>query len=195
MAAPVLRTVDELFRDCVVNRPDATIISYPSSGNDFVNYTCSQVGAMVDRAARRYSKILPKIRATSNDPRITVALLGVTNLDYVVSYLALQRLGLTCLFLSTRLQEQAFLHLFNTTNCEVVLVQPQYMAIMERTKKLKEGAALTILPMANFEYISSPQSDDGEALPTNLDPEKETLEAGWIIHSSGSKYSALLWVS
>jgi acyl-CoA synthetase (AMP-forming)/AMP-acid ligase II len=189
-----VRTIDELLRDCVVNRPDTAIISYPSSGNEFVDYTYAQINEMVDRAARRYSKILPKIRATSDDPRITVAVLGISNFSYIITYFALQRLGLTCLFLSTRLQENAFLHLFNTTNCDVVLAQPQFMAIMERTKKLKEDA-LAVLPMADWEYVSSSQSDDGEPLPTTLDPEKETLEAGWIIHSSGSKCSVPSWIA
>jgi acyl-CoA synthetase (AMP-forming)/AMP-acid ligase II len=187
MSAPVIRSIDEMFRACVTNHADKIILSYPSSGNDFVDYTASQLGSMVERAARRYSKILPKIRKTSDDPRITVALLGVTNLEYIVSYLALQRLGLTCLFLSTRLQENAFLHLFKATNCEAVLAQPSFMTIMERTKKLKEDP-LEILPMVTFEYILSPQSDDEELLPTKVDPEKEMTESGWIIHSSGSNF-------
>ncbi|KAA8896205.1 hypothetical protein FN846DRAFT_893478 [Sphaerosporella brunnea] len=183
--AQKFRSVDEMFRSCTEANPDTVILGYPSTGNEFVDYTCGQLEIMVQRAARRYSKALPKIRKTSDDPHITVAVLGVTNLEYIITYLALQRLGLTCLFLSTRLQENAFLHLFDATHCEVVLAQQSFQAIMERAKALKEDP-LDILPMVDFEYIQSAHSDDREPLVAEIDPEKETTQSGWIIHSSGS---------
>jgi hypothetical protein len=42
--------------------------------------------------------------------------------------------------------------------------------------------------MVALENIQTVQPDDGEPLSTEIDPEKETNEAGWIIHSSGSKF-------
>lgn len=180
-----IRTIDELVRKTAEDSPEATILTYSSNGVDFTSYTSTDLDVMTHRTALAYSKVLPTIRKSSDDASTVVAILGATNVEYIMTYLALQRLGLTVLFLSTRLAAPAYLHLFQKTNCSVVLAQPAYLSVLEQTKELKNGE-LQIIPMLEPTYITSAQADDSHPLPCEIDPAKENDKIGWIIHSSGS---------
>jgi acyl-CoA synthetase (AMP-forming)/AMP-acid ligase II len=112
-----IRTIDELVQTRAITHANIPILSYPNDGHNYVDHTASELNSMTQRVAQRYVKILPKLRKTSDDPRLIVAVLGTTSIEYIITYLALQRLGLTCLFLSTRLVVPAYLYLLEETGC------------------------------------------------------------------------------
>uniref|UniRef100_U4LLH7 Similar to Linear gramicidin synthase subunit D acc. no. Q70LM4 n=1 Tax=Pyronema omphalodes (strain CBS 100304) TaxID=1076935 RepID=U4LLH7_PYROM len=180
-----IHTIDELLRDTAAKHPDATILSYFSDVTKSETYSASDLNLMSQRCALWYSKVLPKIRKSSDDAPLVVAILGPTNVEYIATYLALQRLGITVLFLSTRLAPPAYLHLFQKTKSNVVIAQPAFQTVMSQTKELMNGD-LTVIPMLDHSYITTPNADDSSSLPCSIDPAKEYNRLGWIIHSSGS---------
>ncbi|KAI5814930.1 hypothetical protein BZA77DRAFT_371224 [Pyronema omphalodes] len=179
-----IHTIDELLRDAAAKHPDATLLSYFTGSSKSEKYSASDLNLMSQRSALWYSRVLPKIRKTSDDAPIVVAILGPTNVEYISTYLALQRLGITVLFLSTRLAAPAYHHLFQKTKSNVVITQPAFMTVMGQTNELMNGN-LAIIPMLDHAYITNPNVDSSP-LPCNLDPAKEYNRLGWIIHSSGS---------
>ena len=107
---PTPRTITELISVRAKQLPEEPILGYPSEGIDYVEYTFSQLDTLSLRASQLYSSRLP-LRTRSDEDAQVVALLGVSNLDYVITALALTRLGFTVLFLSTRISEVAYLSL------------------------------------------------------------------------------------
>jgi acyl-CoA synthetase (AMP-forming)/AMP-acid ligase II len=139
---------------------------------------------MTDRAAKTYSKLVPH-RKTSANPTYVIALLGSSNLEYLTSYLALQRLGLTTLFLSTRLADPAFEHLLRTCKCSHVIAQNSFHPAMRRIRE--KITYLKIYPLIDFATITAPRSElDRELLDIHIDPAQESGKPSHIIHSSGS---------
>ncbi|KAI5805795.1 hypothetical protein EDC01DRAFT_700856 [Geopyxis carbonaria] len=177
-----LLTVDDYLRSRAANNGDKPMLSYAiEGGNGWTEYSYSEMHKLVDIYATAYNQQLPQ-RSTSDDPRITIALLGPTNLEYILSFLALQRLGLTCLFLSTRLGDPAYAHLFSKCECSHVIVAPSFQATIDRVAALRPG--LQSVPLKGIDSVDLHAAHT--ELELRLDPEKENRSAGWIIHSSGS---------
>jgi acyl-coenzyme A synthetase/AMP-(fatty) acid ligase len=87
----------------------------------------------VNRAALYYRDILPRGNETGG-MKLTIGMLGVSSFEYIITFLALQRLGLSSLLLSTRLADNAFEHLLETCECDQVIVQPAFKPAMSRVK-------------------------------------------------------------
>lgn len=82
---------------------DRPIVAYPHEGTDYVDWTPKQLDALVERAAVHYSAIVPQ-RVSSDDAVQVVGLLGNSDLDYLVAFLAISRLGHSALLLSSTLR-------------------------------------------------------------------------------------------
>lgn len=134
---------------------------------------------MATATAKHYVDQGLPLRRTSDDPRYIVGLVSVTNLSDVITYFALMRLGVTLLFLSTRISEPAYAHLLNVTDCKYVIYSDELKSTMMRVQK--PAGFKGLIPL-----ISDPRIQLNGELDVSLDPEKEDLEAGWIIHSSGT---------
>lgn len=113
-----------------------------------------------------------------------VGLLGPSDLDYLITLLAVSRLGHTVLFLSTRISEDAVVSLIQATNATTLLFNESYRTlaagVQERTR-------------ASTGLIHSPKNDspstssENQRLPQHqLDGTSENKHVCWIIHSSGS---------
>ncbi|OQD84953.1 hypothetical protein PENANT_c011G11440 [Penicillium antarcticum] len=159
-----------------------SIVAYPSSGIDFDYYTPRQLDNFVEAASVTLSKVIPQ-RRTSEDPVQVVGLLGLSDFEYMITLLAISRLGHTVLLLSTRIAEDAYVSLVESTSASSLIAHPKFQSIgekvAERTKIVLHDALC-------------PEKYDGSAasvtkLPSsNLDGTKEASNICWIIHSSGS---------
>jgi hypothetical protein len=109
-----IQTVDALVRHRARMFPHATIVAYPSSGVDFVDYSMQQLHVFAYRVAWYYQTFIPT-RTNSNAKLTTVALLGPSNLKYAITMLALTKLGHTVLFLSSSISKIAIESLIETT--------------------------------------------------------------------------------
>ncbi len=179
------RTIDELIRQRAQDGPEEAIISYPSAGIAYADYTPRQLDVFDFRVAQRYKSIIPQ-RASSSDPETVVGLLGPSNFEYFISILALTKLGHTVLFLSTRISTAAYTSLLQTTGATRILVDSSFRAVAEQVKK--GLPLLQISDIARSVAYDGPLTDDDvdTRMDCLLDPAVESSKVAWIIHSSGS---------
>lgn len=180
------RTIDELLRQISSEKSRDPILSYPSSGIDYVDYTASQLDVLALRTAKHYSSFLPQ-RKSSSDSESVVALLGPSNFEYLISILALTKLGHSVLFLSTRISIAAYVSLFQQTGANYLLIDPSFRATAQNvqetlpTLQVNEIIRKTVCSM----FLKNDDDVDIE-LCAHLDLDIESRKIAWIIHSSGS---------
>lgn len=190
--ASVPLTIDHLLSLRAEQIPDTPLIAYPSPGSEYRKYTARQLNAFAYQAAKRYSKFLP-LRTSSSSPERVVALLGVSNFDYVISMLGLSKLGMTMLLLSTRISDDAYRHLIEKTNCSHVLVQGAFEKTISRVREGFPRPLSVFLMAESSSFDSSVVPEREKFLPAEdtrfgmrFNPVEERDKRAWIIHSSGS---------
>ncbi|GAD98608.1 NRPS-like enzyme [Paecilomyces variotii No. 5] len=181
------RTIDELVRLQAKVIPDNHIISYPSSGTLYVDYNLRQLSVFAHRVAQRYRHAFPP-RADSSQKASVVALMGVSELDYIVTMLALTKLGHSVLLMSPRLTKPAYAHLMTTAGSTQLVYNP---AFKQKAIELQEEfQELVAEEMANHEHyghpVSSLDASSDTLMTPDLDLDSETSQVAWIFHSSGS---------
>jgi acyl-CoA synthetase (AMP-forming)/AMP-acid ligase II len=115
-------------------------------------------------------------------------MLGPSNLEYLITMLALNKLGHTALLLSTRIPQVAVESLVNATGATAVVADGRFIELADSVSK--SIPTLQSLPIAGrdiFEY--SIKAHGNTQLDGHLDPEIETENIAWIIHSSGMSLS------
>ncbi|VUC21837.1 unnamed protein product [Clonostachys rosea] len=178
-----LRTVDSLVRRRAAHHPSSHIVSYPSTGIQFVDYTMQQLDVFAWRVAKYYEKDIPIRVSSSEKPRV-VALLGPSNLEYLVTLLALTKLGHTALLLSTRIPQPAIESLLSSTGSSVLLSDARYQDMAEKVQDSMGTEIFNIVGRSAFEFPIEAHSDT--RFDSHLDPAIETNNIAFIIHSSGS---------
>ena len=181
---PAPRTISELISIRARQLPDEHILGYPSHDAEYVEYTFAQLEALSLEAAEIYSQQLP-VRSKSNEDARVIALLGLSNLDYVIATLALTRLGFTVLFLSTRISDTAYLSLLDATRCSNIIVDKAFRGKGETLASSSES--LSTHDIVTYEQYASAKASStrSSSLPT-FDLDLESTKIAWIIHSSGS---------
>ncbi|KAE8144399.1 hypothetical protein BDV25DRAFT_134707 [Aspergillus avenaceus] len=177
-------TVDELVRSRASQGANQPVIYYPRSGIDFVEYPLRQLNIYAFRVAGAIAARVPPRDSSKETPNV-VALLGTSDLSYLVMLLAVAKLGHTGLLLSTRMSVDAYVSLLEKTNSRHIFIHSAFRAVAEEVKRRLPDLLIDEIPEKNsFHY---PISDD---VDTNmvpwLDPVVESKYIAWIIHSSGS---------
>lgn len=173
------RTVDELIclRAQESGRED-DVIAYPDMSTSYVGYSPIQLNTLVETAASHYANVIPQ-RSSSDEPVQVVGLLGVSDLNYLIAFLAVLRLGHTALLLSTRITTEAYQSLLRTTKATVLLHGEDFAD----TVSSLQSSGTTLSSSGILDVKSVPP----RTLPrANLDLERETHNVSFIIHSSGS---------
>jgi thioester reductase-like protein len=172
------RTLDELLRHRAKATPGVPIVAFPTTAqpDSYQSHTASQLDEYTHRAAQQYRTLFGNRERNSREQ--VVALLALSDLDYLVAQLALGRLGFTVLCLSTRLSPEAIISLLQSTNCHHILYSAAFQAKVESVS-------------ARHRLHSSVLFDayrDGPLVEVNidLDAEQETNASCNILHSSGS---------
>lgn len=178
-------TIDELLRQRSLNSPQCPLVAYPSDGTDYIDYTGQQLDVYAYRVAKHYAKTIEP-RKSSSEPAKVVGLLAPSDIDYLVSALALSKLGMTVLFLSTRISDEAYRSLLQSTKCNDIVVS---LALQQRLVRIQsQRPELNVQVVATSSVYSYPfkENDLHTALDQNLDHSVENQNVAWIIHSSGS---------
>lgn len=179
-------TVDQLVRKRARTHAHHVVVSYPSSGVEYVDYTMQQLDVFAYRVAKAYEAHVPPRTTSSEKPRV-VALLGPSNLDYLVTMLALTKLGHTVLFLSTRITQEAVDSLILTTGASFFLYDPRYSAVVEAARSSVTGlGAAEIANGSKYDFTVDVYTDTN--LTSGLDSATETNYNVFIIHSSGTSF-------
>jgi acyl-coenzyme A synthetase/AMP-(fatty) acid ligase len=85
----------------------------------------------VEAASVTFSKVIPQ-RSSSEDPVEVVGLLGPSDFEYMITLLAISRLGHTVLLLSTRIAEDAYVSLVENTSASFLIVHPKFQTMGEK---------------------------------------------------------------
>lgn len=129
-----------------------------------------------------YSRTIPQ-RRKSTDPVLVVGLLGPSDFEYLITLLAISRLGHTVLLLSTRIAEEAYVSLVETTKASFLVTYPAFQstgANVSRRTGITEVFVISSLDASSPEVLSA-------RLPSvELDGPTENKHITWVIHSSGS---------
>jgi hypothetical protein len=159
-----IRTVDALVRHRARLHPDAIIVSY--------------------RVARHYQTFIP-IRTSSKVSPTTVAVLGPSNFDYLVTMLALTKLGHTVLFLSTRISQLAVESLIETTGATYLLADTRFLQLASEVQT--NNLSLQVSSIAESSHFDFPIEIHADTrMDYQLDPAIEEANNIYIIHSSGT---------
>ncbi|KAL1617192.1 putative NRPS-like protein biosynthetic cluster [Diplodia seriata] len=182
------RTVDELMRSRSRTDPDLPLISYPSSGIEYVDYTPRQLDIFAYRVAQVYKQLIPQ-RTSSHEKPAVVGLLGPSNLEYLITMLALTKLGHTVMFQSTRISQEAHASLLNATGSRHMVIDASFADVAAALKR-DNTPDLSVIPIAGPEVYSQPITEADHRLDTRMDRQldvpTEQGHVAWIIHSSGS---------
>ncbi|RSL55384.1 hypothetical protein CEP54_009414 [Fusarium duplospermum] len=155
-----------------------------SSGINYADYTLQQLDVFAWRVAKYYEPELP-IRTSPSQKPTVVAMLGPSNLEYLITMLALKKMGHTALLLSTRIPQIAVESLVNETGATAIIADGRFVELADNVSKtIPTLQSLRIAGRDAFEYPIEAHGDT--QLDAHLDPEVETQNIAWIIHSSGS---------
>ena len=113
-----------------------------------------------------------------------MALLAPSNLDFIVSFFALSRLGYTVFCLSLRIAPKAIIYLLQKTN-SVTIVQGQSAQIDSKLQKVNEDWPVKSLRLPSRSDYDRPLSDE-PSFVRQYDRHEENGSIALIIHSSGS---------
>ena len=113
-----------------------------------------------------------------------MALLAPSNLDFIVSFFALSRLGYTVLCLSLRITPTAIINLLQVTN-SVTIVQGHSPHIDATLQKVNKDWPVKSLRLPTRSDYDRPPCDEPRFV-REFDREEENGRMALIIHSSGS---------
>lgn len=177
-------TIDELVRHRASLGPAQPKISYPRAGIDYVDYTLHQLDVFAYRVAKVIAATVPPRTSSSQTPPV-VALLGSSDLSYLVILLALSKLGHSVLLLSPRISIEAYASLMERSQSRHIFT---HLSLRDTANELGERIhGLHVADIPGKESYDYPITDNvGTNLVPHLDREIESRNISFIIHSSGS---------
>ncbi|KAL4781790.1 hypothetical protein BJX76DRAFT_369564 [Aspergillus varians] len=178
-----LCTINDILLHRIPHPPDAPLVGYPQSSHgisDYTFYAAKDLDRFANGAVQALQASgLPKF-SDAIENRV-VAILGASNLDYIVSLFALSRLGYAVLLLSTRLSTEAYSNLLAKTNCNYII----YSSATDRAVSSIRDAVPGVNAFSLPEYSAYSKCIQSSDLQFTRQP---GLARKWafIIHSSGS---------
>ncbi|KAF5863750.1 hypothetical protein ETB97_009385 [Aspergillus alliaceus] len=181
-----LHVLDDLIRLRAADPIQLPILAYPKPSHDdttsYEYFTGQDLDCMVDQTVS--TLIDYGFKPPRNDGAI-VALFTLSDLNMVVTFFALSRLGYTVMMLSPRLSAAACVSLLDMVGCDTILYgqTPSIRATMGEILRLKLIACRPIIQRPALDG-----SDETEVLVLrkNRNPEVQKQKIALILHSSGS---------
>ncbi|EAW06690.1 putative NRPS-like enzyme [Aspergillus clavatus NRRL 1] len=177
-------TVDEFVRHRASLASSQPVISYPRAGIEYVDYPLRQLDVFAFRVAKAITAQAPPRKVSSEKPAV-IALLGPSNLDYLVMLLAVTKLGHAGLLLSTSISTEAYASLLEKTGSKHIFVHASLRQTAEVLRLRIPGLHIDEIPTQEVYDYPAPCDVDTNLTP-HLDSEVESQHIAWIIHSSGS---------
>ncbi|KAH8819123.1 putative NRPS-like enzyme [Xylogone sp. PMI_703] len=179
MSSNSYHTIDELLRTQGGRDSGQSVLFYPSSGVNYVGYSALQLDTYALRVAQLYMPTIPARKSSGEKPAV-IALLGVSDFDYVITLLALTKLGHTVMLLSPRLTKPAYRRLLSDTGAKHIVFQQAF------EDKIYDFPDVVRIPIAKQVAYDGPISQDDTNLTPSFDMSTESQNTAWIFHSSGS---------
>ncbi|KAK2597269.1 hypothetical protein N8I77_013129 [Diaporthe amygdali] len=181
-------TLNDVLETRALTHPDRPLISYPKNETDLVDYTGTELDQLTRRVAVLAAQALGGLGLNHDDRldqrKLVVAIVGISSFEYYLTFLSLQRLGITTVFISPRLADSGYIHLLKETRCDIAIASGSSYTTLER---LQNNGSLpesfTLLPMINAQVLSE-QCDTIDT--SNFKPLCFDRAPGFIIHSGGT---------
>ncbi|RAQ57716.1 NRPS-like enzyme [Aspergillus flavus] len=181
-----LHVLDDLIRLRAADPVQLPILAYPKPSNDdeasYEYFTGQDLDCMVDQTMS--TLIDCGFKPPRNDGAV-VALFTLSDLNMVVTFFALSRLGYTVMMVSPRLSAAACVSLLDMVGCDTILYgqTPSIRATMGEILRLKLVACRPIIQRPS---LDAPQETDVLVLHRTRNPEVQKQKIALILHSSGS---------
>jgi acyl-CoA synthetase (AMP-forming)/AMP-acid ligase II len=192
-----LKVLDDIIQHRAADDPPAPILAYPRTERsvaDFEYFTGKDLDRLIDGAVKRMIvlglepvcpvEVKPASPNKLQNGRKTVGVLAPSNLDFIVSFFALSRLGYTVLALSLRIAPTAVANLLNETDCVHVL-HGHTQQILSTVQAVQEILPATSLPIPVRSDYDRPLSNEPRFV-REYDRDAENGRIAVIMHSSGS---------
>lgn len=181
-------TLNDVLETRALTHPDRPLISYPKNETDLVDYTGAELDQLTRRVAVHAAQALGKLGLNHGDgldqKKLVVAIVGISSFEYYLTFLALQRLGITTVFISPRLADPGYIHLLKETRCDIAVASGTSFTTLERLRKNGSlSESFTLLPMIDAHFLNQKCDtiDSTDFRPLCFDP-----APGFIIHSGGT---------
>lgn len=112
----------------------------------------------------------------------TIGLLGLSNLEYMITMFALSRLGYTVFLLSPRLAHEALTNLLASTGCQTICYAPNLEATVNIIDNIDASRRLPILKREDYYHVAT----DKPLTQATGDKTLMKQKIAFIMHSSGS---------
>ncbi|OGM51363.1 putative NRPS-like enzyme [Aspergillus bombycis] len=181
-----LHVLDDLIRLRAADPVQLPILAYPKPSNDdatsYEYFTGQDLDCMVDQTVSALMEC--GFRPPRNDGSV-VALFTLSDLNMVVTFFALSRLGYTVMMLSPRLSAAACVSLLDMVGCDTILYgqTPSIRATMGEILRLK---LIACRPITQRPSLDVPQETDVLVLHRTRNSEVQKQKIALILHSSGS---------
>ena len=177
--------VDDLLSRHAKEESETALIAYPvnaKTASSFKVYTARELEGLVSNATMiLVENGLTRQTGLDGDPAI-VGLLGRSDLEYLVTLLALSRLCYTVLLLSPRLTLDAYLSLINETNCNDLVHSWEYTA---KVDEIKHGSSLRSWNILSQDDLKKHPLRRNTYSGESREP-YQGQKTAFILHSSGS---------
>lgn len=182
------RTIDELIRKCHEDNPERIAVVFDSANGSTSKYSTRDLDILAYDAALQYCQKLPARTSSAAQPDV-VGLLGIPDFNYLVTMLALAKLGHATLLLSPRLPGPAYEHLLRNSKAKAIIAQPSFDSTI--------GEVTNALPHLIVEHVYEADSSHSSKCQASLTPKHTCLTQEldlilecdrpcWLLHSSGS---------
>ncbi|RFU36300.1 hypothetical protein B7463_g91, partial [Scytalidium lignicola] len=176
-------SVDDLLVQRANEEVQSPLVAFPRSGDgltDFLFLTAKDLDNFTDNAAKRL--LSHGMRIIPSDDSETIALLGPSDLEFMITMFALNRLGYTILILSPRLPIDAYVALLKATGCSSICYASGLESTVLRIQKIEELRSLQILNQCDFNASTA----KAPRLQIVRDGLATSCKVAFIMHSSGS---------
>ncbi|ORY88492.1 acetyl-CoA synthetase-like protein [Leucosporidium creatinivorum] len=181
-----LQSVTELLQSRARTHPDTFVLGCPDRNLKITNYTFGELEAATNCAAHHYASLIPPRAAGDSNSKLTVALLASSGYDYLITELALSRIGVAVLFVSINNTPAAVAHLIKATQSSHLIIGPAYEQIGAETLALGQNEGVKLVQLAEPSVHDSKAQALVKPYPPALSPAEESKLIAFIVHSSGS---------
>lgn len=174
-------TIDELIKRRASELQDATLLAYPKEGLiDYEEHSAIAVDKYVDAAVQTLLQRGLKPADSTLPQAPSIGILAHSNLHFIITLLALSRLGYSTLLLSTRLASPAIIRLLELAKCDTILTTSHFHPVLAEVQSERNVTLYDVLQREDYYGIDAP------VFTREYDPDHENPKHAVIIHSSGS---------
>ncbi|KAG8629680.1 hypothetical protein KVT40_003545 [Elsinoe batatas] len=176
-----LYTIDELIKRRASKLRESTLLAYPKTGLcDFEEHSAEALDRYIDAAVATLQTRGLKPADSRLQQAPVIAILAHSSFHFIITLLALNRLGYAALLLSPRLASPAMGSLLDQSQCQTILSTANFDALLAEVQRDRD---LTVLDMLKQEDYRHPGA---APFSRPYDPLRENPKWAVIIHSSGS---------